>query len=536
MSGSIDLLAQNRLLTEEVKRRVNQISAINMVAAAVGLSLDLSKTLETALQATVDVTGADAGGISLLDKEVGEVVLRAQLGWIQDFVSNPMRVPINQGMSGQVIQQNNIVVYNTLDGTESYAVPSFRDEHFRSIAMAPMHARGEIIGIISIMSHTPNRFDNDLQDVLRVVADTVGVAIDNAHLYETHVENERRLSAILQSTADGIIATDSNSRITMVNHTAETMLDIKSSEVIDMPLREIPVPARVRDQLLFALSSTAEERNKSFHVSLESGRVLSILVSPVFVESQVKQDKLKDGWLLVLQDVTHLHEAEVARAEFIQAAAHDMRNPLSVTQSSLVMLESMVESDDATVAEIFDIATQGIHRLQRMIDELFTLERIESGHDVNLQPVEIRGLCHEVSAEIKGLLKEKPMNYTQQIAPDVPSEVALDRAWISRAIHNYLENAVKYSPAGSDVQLHVYVQSPMLHIEVVDNGPGIALAAQSHVFDRFYRLDNDSAVKGTGLGLAIVKSIADLHGGSVYVQSKPGSGATFGIRLPLAQN
>src|SRR5690606_6594338 len=98
------------------------------VAATVSGSLDLDRTLTTALQAVISVVGAEAGGISLIDEDEGVVVLRAQHGWEQDFVTEPMRIPLGKGMSGQVIRDDQVLVYNDLSGTEELAIPSVRNE------------------------------------------------------------------------------------------------------------------------------------------------------------------------------------------------------------------------------------------------------------------------------------------------------------------------------------------------------------------------------------------------------------------------
>ena len=265
-----------------------------------------------------EVVDAEAAGISLIEDETKTVVLRAQRGWIHDFVvTNPMRIPAGQGLSGQVINNNDLIVYNDMDGTEEFAVPSFKEEHFRSIVMAPMRARGKIIGILSIMSHRPHQFDKEILDVLRAVADTVGVAVDNARLYESTVEQEKRLTAILQSTADGIIATDQSGRVQLINQKAQMILDVAAEKVVGMPLREATIQPRVRDSLLQALSPDASDDNKSFTVTLADERILAGLVSPVYVENQVDQINQTDGWVIVLKDVTHIREAELARAQFI---------------------------------------------------------------------------------------------------------------------------------------------------------------------------------------------------------------------------
>jgi two-component system, NtrC family, sensor histidine kinase KinB len=526
------LLIQNRLLTEEVKRRIDQLGAINTVAATVSQTLDLSQTLATALQAVLNVVGAEAGGISLIDEQANEVILRAQQGWPHDFVNPPMRIPVGQGMSGKVIATNDIVVDNNLDGTEQLAVPRFHDEQFRSIVMAPMHAHNKIIGILSIMGHQPNSFSNELINVLRAIADTVGVAIDNARLYETTSEHETQLNAIFQSTADGMIATDQNGRISMINHAAEIFFDVDSRKLIGTPLKEAPIHVRIRESFQFALSTHTSE-NKTFQATLESGKTVSIIVSPVFVESQIEQNKNNQGWVIVLRDISHLRESEIRRAEFMRAAAHDMKNPLSVALSALHMLQDYFGNIDPTALEIIRLALNGINRLQALINDLLNLEQIESRLGLNQSELKINDLLQEVFAEMKPLLEAKNLTHTLELAQDIPA-IDGDAEWVKRAIVNYVDNAVKYTNEGGQIVARTFIKDSLLHVEVTDNGSGIPPEAQPRLFERFYRANSDSKVQGTGLGLAIVKSVAEIHGGSVYVQSQPKHGSTFGMTLSLS--
>lgn len=530
------LIEQNQILNEEIKRRIDQISAINLVATTVGNTLDLDVTLNTAIQAVLQVVDAKASGISLIDDLAQEVVLRAQVGWVQDFVKeNPMRIPLGKGMSGQVIMNDDILVYNDLQGDEEYAVPSFREEHFRSIAMAPIHARGKIIGILSVMSDKPHRFDQATIAVLISVADTVGVAIDNARLHEKHVEQEKRLNAILHSTADGIIATDQNGRVSLCNYAAAIMLDVEAYEIVGKPLRAMNIQIKVLDQLLLAMTpDRKDEEIQSFQVDVEGGRSLSVLISPVQTLSQVATDDKHDGWVIVLQDITHLREAEIARVQFIQAAAHDMKNPLSATQKSIHMLENMIQIEDDTMAEVLGIAQKGVGRVQRLIDDLLNIEKIESGYQFTIDDVDVREMVHEVSALSQPIIFERNIHYQINIADNVPILAQLDREWVQRALHNYLENAGKYAPHGS-VDFSIFVAHDNLHFEVRDSGPGIPIQAQSRLFDRFYRVDSQRKdITGSGLGLAIVKSVAEAHGGNSYVRSKEGEGSTFGMCIPLS--
>lgn len=525
------LLLQNRLLTDEVKRRVDQLYAINTVAATVSGSLDLDRTLTTSLQAVLNVVGAEAGGISLIDERASEVVLRAQQGWPHNFTNPPMRIPLGQGMSGEVISSNDVVVDNHMDGTEPLAVPRFHEEKFRSIVMAPMRARNNIIGILSIMSSQYNAFSDEMVNVLRAVADTVGVAIDNARLYETTVEHESRLDAVFQASADGMIATDANGRVSMINRAAEVVFNVEANSLIGTPLREAPIHSRVRDSLLQALSSHTAE-NKSFQVTLDNGRMFSIIVSSVFTQSQVEQDRRNDGWVIVLRDVSHLREAEVRRAEFMRAAAHDMKNPLGVTLSGLQMLNDYFAEGDPTALEIIRLAMNGVTRLQALINDLLQLEQIENNFGVVKNTFGINELIRECLDEVTPLLVEKNLEHQLDILADLPPAFG-DRRWIKRALLNYIDNAIKYTQSGGQLRVKAFTHDRLLHLEVIDNGPGIPVEAQARLFERFYRASSDDRIQGTGLGLAIVKSVAETHGGGVYVRSQPGGGSAFGMTLAL---
>ncbi len=528
MPTTSPLSEQNHQLVQEVKRRTNQMAAINAIANLVGQSLDLEKTLTTALDVTQELVKADASGISLIDEAAGQLVLRAQRGWMHDFVvTNPMRIPLNKGMSGEVLGHDDVVIHNNLTGDEDYAVPSFRAEHFRSIVMAPMHARGRIVGILSIMSHEPHCFDDDMADVLRVVADTIGLALDNARLYSDSIAEHQRMQAILHATADGILATDALSRVILVNNAAERLLDTTQEALMGVTLQDAPINDHIRNQLLLALVSREQGEGKTFQATLGDSRVIAVVVNPVLSQSST----MPDGWVIVLQDVTHQRQAQLARAKFLQAAGHDMRNPLSISLSSLITLDKLLKDRDPAVDEVIHLALGGLERLQTIIDDLLQLEHIESGYNFRIREFNLLDVLHEIQKESANQLLQRGVTLTLDTAPDIPTLHA-DVRWFKRAIHNYLNNATKYTPTGGGVTLRIHTDGDTLIVEVEDNGVGIPVHAQARIFDRFYRVDGDKSV-GSGLGLAIVKSVAQAHGGQVYLRSQVGEGSVFGFRIPV---
>ena len=508
------------------------LSALASIAATVSQSLSLDMTLQLAMAEVVRVTGAQAGGISLVDDAARELVLRAQHGWSRDFVlDREMRIPLGEGMSGQVFRTNGPLLNNYLTGHEPLAVPSFHDERFQSIILAPMHARGRIIGILSIMSHNSGAFGQGSVDLLCGIADTIGILIENARLYEESLAAQRQLSAVLRATADGIVTTDPAGKIQLVNPAAERLLGIPADRLVNVPLFSAPLPSRLRMLVQSAVQNGEASRVRSLRITLEEGRVLTAMVLPIALE-QGSTNRTLGGWLLLLQDVTHLAAAERARSAFLHAAAHDMRNPLSATIQSLALVRRMVLQTTPTLEEMLDIAQSGLMHIDQLIDDLLALEKIQNRSEFAPELIDIGEFAFEIRSEASARAEERGLQVIFSLGPAIPQVIA-DRRILQMGILQYVDNAIEHAPPGSDVALRMFRMGNDLHIEVTDHGPGIPLDVQSRLFERFVPISlTDGPV--TGVGLAIVKAAADAHGGSVYVQSSAEAGSTFGLIIPLA--
>ncbi len=530
--GDENLLLQNEQLSHELQRRIEQLAAINTVATAVSQTLDLETALETALNAVLKVIPVQATGISLVDEQADELVLRAQLGWKFDFVSQPMRIPLGMGMSGMVVRNDEVMITGDVSDDPRLHVPEFAQEKVQAMALVPMHARGRVVGILSVMNYAPYEFDASEIDMLRAIADQVGIALDNARQYENAREQSSRLGAVLHSSGDAIIATDSYGSINLVNATAEALFDISASELIGMRLRSAPLPTKIREGLRRAMD-LGGGGNTVFEATLEDGRFLAAIVSPVYASQGLENDHHAEGWVMVVRDMTFLREAEQSRINFIRAAAHDLRNPLATTINALRMLHNDLGGLSEMHEEIIDLAQQSINRMQDLIDDLLNLERIESGVGVKAEPVDVRDLVE------RGIVDTGTgfVEHSQRLNVDVPDYLPYilgDMHWLHRALVNLLSNANKYTPSGGDITIRAYVREDDVYLEVQDNGPGVSPEAQARLFERFYRAPATSRdVKGTGLGLSIVKSVAEQHGGRVFVQSSVGQGSTFGMIIPL---
>jgi len=235
------------------------------------------------------------------------------------------------------------------------------------------------------------------------------------------------------------------------------------------------------------------------------------------------------GWMIVIA------RSERWKAQAIDSVIHDLKNPLHLASSALVMLGEVSPPATALQQEYLRLLETGLERIGRLIERLLAVERVESPTALS----EMRRLSladvfqqsarrHVLSADAKSitLLVER--------APG-EGEILGDEGWLSSAADNLIENAIKYTPMGGQIQVSVAEHGGEAVCEVIDNGPGIPLADQPRLFEPFYRVENDQQrrIPGTGLGLAIVRAVIERHGGRLYVTSEPGQGSTFGVALPL---
>jgi two-component system phosphate regulon sensor histidine kinase PhoR len=240
------------------------------------------------------------------------------------------------------------------------------------------------------------------------------------------------------------------------------------------------------------------------------------------------------GILLVFHDVTQVRSLEGVRKDFVANVSHELRTPLSIITG---YLETLLEAppDRATSRKFLATMHKHAQRLNLLVDDLLELSRLESRRlPLKFQPVQLRACVARALERSDSLINTVDATVTVDIPDEIPPAEA-DPVKLEQAIFNLLDNALKY---GGKPDLQVWISAKCsdsdLILEVKDNGRGIPLTDQPHIFERFYRVHKDRSrdAGGTGLGLSIVKHTIQAHGGTVSLESAPGSGSTFTIRLP----
>ena len=247
----------------------------------------------------------------------------------------------------------------------------------------------------------------------------------------------------------------------------------------------------------------------------------------------------------MLHDITQLKNLENVRRDFVANVSHELRTPLSIINGYLeTLLEPDAEDDPETVRRFHQTMWKHGQRLRLILDDLMTLARLESPEGagaMNLAPVSLRACMEGVADRLAPVAAERRATIRLELPGDLPTIDAdadrLDQVFF-KIIDNALRHAAPPSQQGPEIVVRAAEEDSVVHLTVADNGQGIPLADQPHVFERFYRVHKDRFRQsgGTGLGLSIVKHIVRAHGGQVSVESVPGNGATFHVRLPISQN
>ncbi len=341
--------------------------------------------------------------------------------------------------------------------------------------------------------------------------------------------------AILHSIRDAVLVTDGQDQIVLANEAAEHLLDFqldpRQPKGIDQAVSEIMLCEKIRKSRSGKIRHVRHELTFTRDGRL---RTYDAVFSSLFDESETVA-----GVVVVLHDITREKEISQMKNEFVSHVSHELKTPLASINAYAEMLVDGEAQDTETIRQFCSIIQGQALRLNRLIEDILNISRIESGLvKVNRDNHSIALVIRDAVEMIKSYAQEKNITIHSQ-APILYDQARVDRDMISQVVINLLSNAVKYTPEGGSVSIQSQVNEAdgCITVTVQDSGVGIPPDDVDHVFDKFYRVEaNKKYAKGTGLGLNLVKQIVEtVHGGRVFVTSKIGEGSTFGFELPLAE-
>lgn len=264
--------------------------------------------------------------------------------------------------------------------------------------------------------------------------------------------------------------------------------------------------------------------------AVENARLYEALGQANLTLEEKVQERTRD----LMQANERLRELDQIKSNFISMVSHELRTPLTAIKGFIVTLFHYDREIGQEKRHLYlGVLNEETDRLTRLITELLDISRIESGHlDLQWGTLSLPSLVQRVFDTLT--IKAGGVRLVKDFPEDFPS-IAADSDKIEQVFVNLISNAIKYSPASGRVLVHGRMQAGAVEVCVEDEGPGIPESDQMKIFDKFYRQDNETNRKnpGTGLGLPICRTLVNLHGGKVWVESEPGKGCKFFVRLPL---
>lgn len=347
---------------------------------------------------------------------------------------------------------------------------------------------------------------------------------------------DRAVEAIVSSLPDPTIALTLDSTVVAFNASVQQVTTgIRQGEPISFALRVPNVLEAIR-----AVAAGRQMRRTEFFQRVPTDRWWEATVAPLVLPGEAPNLD-RHLVLLALRDLTPLRRVEEMRADFVANASHELRTPLASLSGFIETLQGPARNDPSSRDRFLAIMKEQATRMARLIDDLLSLSRIEQKAHIHPDDTtDLVVIVHEVADGLAPLARERDVEIKitdRASSLDVPG----DRDELIRVFENLIENALKYGASGKRVDITL-AREPAIGtardaiVSVKDYGPGIAPEHLPRLTERFYRVDigESRAQGGTGLGLALVKHILNRHRGRLLIESTPGSGANFSVRLPLA--
>jgi len=329
-----------------------------------------------------------------------------------------------------------------------------------------------------------------------------------------------RYETIVTMIEDGVIVVGPDNRLIMINLAARKIFDLGEADLFDFPLRDV-----FKHPDLLEIFDEHKIHPSRSEIIMDDGRVFT-------ANKTIIPDV---GSAVIMQDITYLKELDRLKTDFVNTVSHDLRSPLTAILGYVELIDR-VGKTNIQQREFIHRIQYSVNNITALINDLLDLGRVEAGFDTRNEIVQLPSLIRSTIEELRVRISEREQDVTVDIPANLPSTLG-NPLRLRQMISNLVINSIKYTPRQGKLTVQARAEGGQIIIQVIDNGPGIPLADQPYIFDKFYRGSNiTDDIPGTGLGLSIVKTIVENHRGRIWLNSIPNQGTTFTIVLPTSDN
>lgn len=511
--------------------RVRQRDYLLEIARALAEELNLDKLLDKILNVSIEMLAGQAGFIALKSETRGWHVrvwhgLPNQLvKYIEPYLAHITESGEEPGQL-ELSQINQII--NELARSGSFGL-------LNGVGI-PLVARGQAVGVIYIFRSYSVSFSSNDRIILRSFANQASIAVQNAQFYYQINQERQRMSALLDTVADGIMILSPTLKIERHNPAFERMLQIPAKDILnedhDKLIRWVnpPVGIKLEDAVAGGWPLTAHAhlyvegdlKIGNSNLKLPVGITYAPLVSP---------DNVLLNIIATIRDITRFRQTEELKSTFISIISHELKTPVALIKGYVSTLRREdARWDRSIVEESLSVIEEEADRLGTLIENMLDASRLQAGGlSINKSDVFLPGLVNRMVRRFQ--TQSSQHEFIINFPDDFPVILA-DESRLEHVISNLISNALKYSSKG-EIRISGQIRPDVVVICVSDQGPGIAVEDIPHVFDRFYRApEMISNKRGAGLGLFLTRSIVEAHGGQIWVDSETGQGARICFSLP----
>lgn len=576
----VDRLIKARRADQELQQLLADMEILRRIDRELGYTLEIQRVLDLAMDAAVRRAAAVACVIGWIREGTNSLQRLAAIGRPSTLIE-PVAIkdlPEIYPSIYKVFEERKKTIYETHINENSVQL------------IIPLTLEGQVQGFIGLEQVPSNYLNKEDYDFLTYLASRTADAIEKVQVYEKsqlRAEQMRRLHRISSEISshldhNEVIELGTRGEAHLLNAPCTFYCEYDKSEniltvshvfmSIDSPITapsigkifaineyptliskliEGPVQATITDEEQ-ANSDDGYRFVKDLGVNhalivplSEKENLLGIIVlcqhnpEREYLSDEISLARSLAGQVTVaLQNATLFHnvqDLEQVKSEMIRMASHDLRNPLTQVSGYLHLMIGTLPNLDERQEKFLERIKRGIDRMESLIEDILNIEKIESQQPINWTPINISALIRHVSASLKPQADLKGQSLKIAV-PETNDMVMGSDVQLAQAFNNFINNAIKYTPDGGNVEVRMKFEDEKAHFEVVDSGYGIPLDRQDKIFQRFYRAMSPGTedIEGTGLGLSLVKTVIEKHGGGVWFTSEEGKGSIFGAWLPIA--
>lgn len=493
--------------------------------------------LDTFMQRVVDLaqslTDASGAAVELVDGD--EMVYRCASGSIREYIG--LRLRSAGSLSGLCVAEARVLRCDDTEDDPRVDRVACRRVGARSMICTPLFRAGRAVGVLKVVGRALAAFDSNVQDMLGLLAGSLGAALGNHVALEALRTSEETFRCAMENASIGMALVTPEGRFLKVNAALCELLGYDEAHLLANDLQSITHPDDLQADLRCvrqALDGEIDRYRMEKRYYHKSGRTIWTLLSVSLVRDRTGTPSY---FVVQIQDISEQREMERVKGEFVSVVSHELRTPLTSIRGSLgLVLGTMSNEMPRNATRLLEIAHTNCERLIVLINDILDIDKIASGN-----------MRFDLQRRSLPAMMRKSVQMTESYAHRFEARLevrgAQEEAWVvvdedrfAQVLLNLLSNASKFSPPHGVVTIEMRVAQGRARVSVTDQGPGIPHDFRARIFERFSQADSsiNRRTGGTGLGLHISRQIVERMDGAIGFDTEMGSGSTFWVEFPLA--